>query len=90
MEDKRLMVKFCVIYLLAYGVIALGYTQYVPYLSSIGYNPMERGIVISSYAITTITFQLIFGILSDKYKTVKKLCINAVVAFAIFTYLFFS
>lgn len=90
MEDKKLTVKFCVIYLLAYGIIALGYTQYVPYLSSIGYNPMERGILISSYAITTIVFQLIFGILSDKYKTVKKLCIIAVVAFAIFTYLFFA
>ena len=51
---------------------------------------MERGILISSYAITTIAFQLIFGILSDKYKTVKKLCIIAVVAFAIFTYLFYS
>lgn len=90
MEDKKLMMKFCLIYLLAYGVIALGYTQYVPYLSSIGYNPMERGILISSYAITTIAFQLIFGILSDKYKTVKKLCIISVVAFAIFTYLFYS
>ena len=90
MEDKRLMMKFCIIYFLAYGIIALGYTQYVPYLSSIGYNPMERGILISSYAITTIAFQLIFGILSDKYKTVKKLCIIAVVAFAIFTYLFYS
>ena len=90
MDDKKLMIKFCIIYFLAYGVIALGYIQYVPYLSSIGYNPMERGLLISSYAITTIVFQLIFGILSDKYKTVKKLCIIAVVAFAIFTYLFFS
>lgn len=90
MKDKKLMMKFCAIYFMAYGIIALGYTQYVPYLSSIGYNPMERGILISSYAITTIAFQLIFGILSDKYKTVKKLCIIAVVAFSIFTYLFFS
>ncbi|OOM71633.1 putative 3-phenylpropionic acid transporter [Clostridium puniceum] len=90
MKDKNLMIKFCFIYFLAYGIIALGYTQYVPYLSSIGYNPMERGILISSYAITTIAFQLIFGILSDKYKTVKKLCIIAVLAFSIFTYLFYS
>jgi len=90
MKDKKLMMKFCIIYFLIYGVIALGYTQYIPYMSSIGYNPMERGILISSYAITTIIFQLIFGFLSDKYKTVKKLCIIAVVAFAIFTYLFFS
>jgi MFS family permease len=90
MKDKKMMIKFCLIYFLAYGVIALGYTQYVPYLSSIGYNPMERGILISSYAITTIIFQLVFGILSDKYKTVKKLCIVAVMAFAVFTYLFYS
>lgn len=90
MEDKRLMVKFCVIYFFIYGIIALGYTQYIPYLSSIGYNPMERGVLISSYAVTTIIFQVVFGILSDKYKTVKKLCIIAVIAFAIFTYLFFS
>lgn len=90
MKDKKMMIKFCLIYFFAYGIIALGYTQYVPYLSSIGYNPMERGILISSYAITTIIFQLLFGILSDKYKTVKKLCIIAVMAFAIFTYLFYS
>ena len=90
MKDKKLMIKFCAIYFMIYAVIALAYTQYVPYLSSIGYNPMERGLLISSYAITTIAFQLIFGILSDKYKTVKKLCIIAVVAFSIFTYLFFS
>lgn len=90
MEDKRLMVKFCIIYFFIYGIIALGYTQYIPYLSSVGYNPMERGILISSYAVTTIIFQVVFGILSDKYKTVKKLCIIAVMAFAIFTYLFFS
>lgn len=85
-----MMIKFCIIYFLAYGIIALGYTQYVPYLSRIGYNPMERGILISSYAITTIIFQLVFGVLSDKYKTVKKLCIVAVMAFAVFTYLFYS
>jgi MFS family permease len=90
MKDKKMMIKFCFIYFLAYGIIALGYTQYVPYLSHIGYNPMERGILISSYAITTIVFQLVFGILSDKYKTVKKLCIVAVMAFAVFTYLFYS
>ena len=90
MDNKKLMTKFCVIYFLIYGVIALAYTQYVPYLSSIGYNPMERGILISSYAVTTIIFQVVFGILSDKYKTVKKLCIIAVVSFAIFTYIFFS
>ena len=90
MKDKKSMIKFCAIYFMIYAIIALAYTQYVPYLSSIGYNPMERGLLISSYAITTIAFQLIFGILSDKYKTVKKLCIIAVVAFSIFTYLFFS
>ena len=65
MKDKKLMIKFCAIYFMIYAVIALAYTQYVPYLSSIGYNPMERGLLISSYAITTIAFQLIFGILSN-------------------------
>lgn len=90
MKDKNLMIKFCLTYFLAYGIIALGYTQYVPYLSSVGYNPMERGLLVSSYAVTTIIFQLVFGILSDKYKTVKKLCIISVIAFSIFTYLFFS
>lgn len=90
MDNKKLMTKFCVIYFLIYGVTALAYTQYVPYLSSIGYNPMERGILISSYAVTTIIFQVVFGILSDKYKTVKKLCIIAVIFFALFTYIFFS
>ncbi|MFT8352455.1 MFS transporter [Clostridium saccharoperbutylacetonicum] len=90
MENRGLMLKFCIIYFFIYGISAMGYTQYIPYLSSLGYNPMERGILISSYAITTIIFQVVFGILSDKYKTVKKLCVIAVIGFAIFTYLFFN
>lgn len=79
---KKTLYTFIGVYIVSYLAFAFGTVQIVPYLTSIGYSPVERGILISSIAIVTIVVQLVFGYLSDKYKTVKKLFIAIMIIFA--------
>lgn len=59
-----------------YAVIFLGLsmtnTQIIPFLTYVGYNPVERGMILSSIAIVAILGQIITGYLCDKYSTIKK------------------
>lgn len=79
---KKTLYTFIGVYIVSYLAFAFGTVQIVPYLTSIGYSPVERGVLISSIAIVTIVVQLVFGYLSDKYKTVKKLFIAIMIIFA--------
>lgn len=66
-------------------------SNFTPFLSQLGYDAMERGILLSGYAITTILFQLLFGVLADRYQTIKKIVIISISIFALCsTYLFFQ
>lgn len=89
-NKRRNVSKFIMIYIISYLAFAFGTVQIVPYLTSIGYSPVERGILISSIALVTIIVQLIFGYLSDKYKTVKKLFILIMIVFAAASFIFYS
>ncbi len=59
-----------------YTIIFLGLsmtnTQIIPFLTYVGYNPVERGMILSSIAIVAIIGQIIIGYLCDKYSTIKK------------------
>lgn len=59
-----------------YTIIFLGLsmtnTQIIPFLTHVGYNPVERGMILSSIAIVAIIGQIIIGYLCDKYSTIKK------------------
>ncbi|MEG2916708.1 MAG: MFS transporter [Clostridium sp.] len=90
MKHKKQVTLFSGIYILSYLAYSLGITQFIPYLTSLGYSPVERGILLSSMAAVTIIVQLIFGYISDKYKTVKKIYILILIFFAVATYLFYS
>ncbi|GEM_PF-230251 len=89
-EQKKTLYTFIGIYIISYLAFGIGTVQFVPYLTGIGYSPVERGILISSIAIVTILVQLIFGYLSDKFKTVKKLFIIILVIFAGATYILYT
>ena len=69
MKLKRRII-FCSIYFLAYFVYAMPYSQYIPYLTKIGYSATQRGLMISCYSVMNIVFQLIFGYFSDKYNNI--------------------
>lgn len=47
-------------------------TQLIPYLKCIGYNEIERGMILAANALFSIFFQILFGYLCDRYKTMKK------------------
>lgn len=64
-------------------------SNFTPFLSSLGYDAMQRGVLLSSYAITTILFQVLFGILADRYQTMKKIVIVSIAFFAICSTLLF-
>lgn len=89
-KNKRPVSTFIGIYIISYLAFAFGSVQIVPYLTSVGYSPVERGILISSIAIVTILVQLIFGYLSDKYKTVKKLFIVILIVFAAASWILYT
>ncbi len=89
MKLKRRII-FCSIYFLAYFVFAMPYSQYIPYLSEIGYSATQRGIMISAYSVMNIVFQLIFGYLSDKYNKAKEMLILSIMFMALSTLFLFS
>ncbi len=64
--------RFVVLYILMYMAFSFGLTQFTPYLSKIGYDEFERGILLSSYAVTTIFLQMFIGFYADKFQTIKR------------------
>lgn len=88
--DKMQQQRFQVLYFLSYLVFSCVMTQFTPFLSSLGYDTMERGALLSSYAVTTILFQLMFGILSDRFQTIKKIILPSFAACALSACIFFT
>jgi MFS transporter, OHS family, lactose permease len=89
-ENSRQKYLYIFMYILLYMAFAFGMTQFTPFLSKLGYNSMQRGILLSSYAATTIILQMLFGFLSDKYHTVKKFMVVVLMIYAASAYLFYN
>lgn len=89
MKLKRRII-FCSIYFLAYFVFAMPYSQYIPYLTEIGYSATQRGLMISCYSVMNIVFQLIFGYFSDKYNKAKEILILSLLLMSVSTLFLFS
>lgn len=81
--------NFILFYFLSYVCFGTVMSNFTPFLSQLGYDPMQRGVLLSAYAITTILFQLLFGILADRYQTMKKIIIASITIFAIGSALLF-
>ncbi|MBU3109998.1 MFS transporter [Clostridium lacusfryxellense] len=90
MKEKKQKYLYILLYIVSYVSFSFGMTQFIPFLSKIGYDSMERGILLSSLAVMTIILQMIFGFLSDKYRTVKKFMVAALVIYAVAAYLFYA
>jgi MFS transporter, OHS family, lactose permease len=88
--NSRQKYLYIFIYILLYMAFAFGMTQFTPFLSKLGYNSMQRGILLSSYAATTIILQMLFGFLSDKYHTVKRFMVVVLMVYAASAYLFYN
>lgn len=79
-KEKQIFILCYFFSYLSFGIVMSNFT---PFLSRLGYDAMERGILLSGYAITTIVFQLLFGILSDRYQTMKKIILLSLGIFAL-------
>lgn len=90
MENSKQKYLYAFSYILLYMAFSFAMTQFTPFLSKLGYDSMQRGILLSSYAFTTIVFQMLFGFLCDKYGSIKKFVVAALMIYAVSTYLFYS
>ncbi|MBC1841397.1 MFS transporter [Listeria seeligeri] len=89
MEDTKKRRSFTLLYLCMYMAFSFSMTQFTPFLSKIGYDEMERGILLSSYAITTILLQIAIGFFADKFQTIKKFMFLFIVLFLAATCVFY-
>lgn len=90
-SERKVQRNFIFFYFLSYVSFGIVMSNFTPFLSFLGYDAMQRGMLLSSYAITTILFQIFFGVLADRYQTMKKIVIVSIACFAICsTFLFFQ
>lgn len=90
LNNKLVKLRFIIFYFFSYIIFAFASTKFTPFLSSLGYSAFERGIILSSYAITNIIFQLLFGVLADKYQTMKKIVLISLAVYGISSIIMFS
>lgn len=72
MSNRKILLNQVILYLFVFAGLALTYTQIIPFLTFIGYTPIERGIILSTIAVVAIFGQFFVGYLCDKYNTVKR------------------
>lgn len=80
---NKYIINFVIFYILSYAIFSFASTKFTPYLSKIGYSAFERGVILSGYAAATIVMQLLFGVLSDRYQTIKKIIIASLCMYGI-------
>lgn len=87
---KNYKLNFVIFYILSYAIFSFASTKFTPYLSQIGYTAFQRGMILSGYAAATIVMQLAFGVLSDRYQTMKKIVIVSLCVYGVSSAVLFS
>ena len=72
LKKHSLMIKIMVLFFLVFFGAYIPLTQRIPYLTSLGYTATEMNLIFSIQAAIGFVYQLSFGFLCDKYKTIKK------------------
>ena len=70
-KDRRNVVLLCGFYFLSYLAFVLPYGYMQTFLESVGYDVVERGVILSGTAVVAIVTQLFAGYLCDKYHSDK-------------------
>lgn len=89
-KSKRNILMLCLLYFVSFISFALPYGYMQTFLVYVGYDVVERGIILSGCALVAILLQFFAGYLCDKYKTDKKFYNILVVAFVITTYVMYQ
>lgn len=90
MKKQRAILLTSGYYLISFAAYAFGNTQHIPYLTQLGYSPLERSIILSGIAVVGIFLQLFIGFLSDKYRTVKRFVLVGLLLYGVFAFFFYT
>ncbi|HEY4537496.1 MAG TPA: MFS transporter [Erysipelothrix sp.] len=82
--------KFSLLMMVLFASHAIMFTQIIPYLTHVGYNPIQRGYILTAYALFGMIGQVLFGYLSDRHATIKRFIIIATVMVMISGFLTFQ
>ena len=69
---------------LSFVAISMVNTQMIPFMTSIGYDVIQRGYILAANSIVAIAGQFLFGYLCDRFSQIKKFF------FLAYTFLFIS
>ena len=90
MKINKNIIKLCFLYFVSFISFALAYGYMQTFLVYVGYDVVERGIILSGCAVVAIAMQFFVGYLCDKYKTDKWFYNLCVALFAISAYIMYS
>lgn len=90
MSNKRIIINQFLLYFIIFSGLALTYTQIIPFLTYVGYSPIERGIILSGIAIVAIIGQFFVGYLCDKYNTIKRFYNALTILYVVFVGLMYA
>ncbi|MFR5078307.1 MAG: MFS transporter [[Clostridium] innocuum] len=84
-SQKKNVAMLCLFYFLSYIAFVLPYGYMQTFLEYVGYDVVERGIILSGTAVVAIITQFFIGYLCDKYKTDKKFFNLCLIVFVLST-----
>ena len=84
-SQKKNVAMLCLFYFLSYVAFVLPYGYMQTFLEYVGYDVVERGIILSGTAVVAIITQFFIGYLCDKYKTDKKFFNLCLIVFVLST-----
>lgn len=90
MKAKKHILMLCLLYFVSFISFALPYGYMQTFLVYVGYDVVERGIILSGTAVVAIILQFILGYLCDKFKTDKLFYNLLIIAFIITTYIMYQ
>ncbi len=89
-KKNALMIQIMFVFFIMFVGLYIPFTQRVPYLTSIGYSNADMNIIFSIQAAIAFIYQLVFGFLCDKYRTIKKFFILSLILGTIGTFFMFQ
>lgn len=90
LKKKGLMLQLMLVFFVLFIGFYIPMTQRIPFLKSIGYSFERMNVIFSIQAALAFVYQMVFGYLCDKHRTIKKYFIGAMIIGSVGTYLMFS
>ena len=89
LKKKGLMLQLMLVFFVLFIGFYIPMTQRIPFLKSIGYSFERMNVIFSIQAALAFVYQMVFGYLCDKHRTIKKYFIGAMIIGSVGTYLMF-